>query len=110
MGRIREEMPIYEYRCSSCQRIIEVMQKFSDKPLTKCPACSGRLTRIISNCSFQLKGTGWYVTDYKKGDTGGGRREKSSEEKKTESPASETAKPESAKRETEASKGEAKTT
>lgn len=103
-------MPIYEYRCSNCQRIIEVMQKFSDKPLTKCPACSGRLTRIISNCSFQLKGTGWYVTDYKKGDTGGSRREKTSEEKKPEPPASETAKPESAKRESVGSKGEAKTT
>jgi len=77
-------MPIYEYRCSNCGRIIEVMQKFSDKPLTRCPACSGRITRLISNCSFHLKGTGWYVTDYKKGD--GGRREKSSEAKKSEVP------------------------
>jgi putative FmdB family regulatory protein len=64
------EMPIYEYRCDKCQKIIEVMQKFSDKPLTKCPSCAGRVSRIISNCSFQLKGSGWYVTDYKKGDSG----------------------------------------
>jgi putative FmdB family regulatory protein len=77
-------MPIYEYRCNSCGRIIEVMQKFSDKPLTKCPACSGRISRIISNCSFHLKGTGWYVTDYKKGDGGAGRREKTSETPKSE--------------------------
>jgi putative FmdB family regulatory protein len=80
-------MPIYEYRCNSCERIIEVMQKFSDKPLTRCPACSGRITRLISNCSFHLKGTGWYVTDYKKGDTG--RKDKASEAKKGDTPKSE---------------------
>ena len=80
-------MPIYEYRCNNCERIIEVMQKFSDKPLTRCPACSGRITRLISNCSFHLKGTGWYVTDYKKGDIGG--KDKGSEAKKSEVPKSE---------------------
>jgi len=80
-------MPIYEYRCNNCQRIIEVMQKFSDKPLTRCPACSGRITRLISNCSFHLKGTGWYVTDYKKGDTGW--KDKGSEAKKGDTPKSE---------------------
>ena len=80
-------MPIYEYRCNNCGRIIEAMQKFSDKPLTRCPACSGRITRLISNCSFHLKGTGWYVTDYKKGDTG--RKDKASEAKKGDTPKSE---------------------
>jgi len=80
-------MPIYEYRCNHCGRIIEVMQKFSDKPLTRCPACSGRITRLISNCSFHLKGTGWYVTDYKKGDTGW--KDKGSEAKKGDPPKSE---------------------
>jgi len=82
-------MPIYEYRCNNCERIIEVLQKFSDKPLTRCPACSGKITRLISNCSFHLKGTGWYVTDYKKGDTGG--KDKSPEAKKSDTPKSETA-------------------
>ncbi|HYB20784.1 MAG TPA: FmdB family zinc ribbon protein [Thermodesulfobacteriota bacterium] len=82
-------MPIYEYRCNHCERIIEVMQKFSDKPLTRCPACSGKITRLISNCSFHLKGTGWYVTDYKKGDTGA--KDKSPEAKKSDTPKSETA-------------------
>jgi putative FmdB family regulatory protein len=81
-------MPIYEYRCNSCERIIEVMQKFSDKPLTRCPSCSGRITRLISNCSFHLKGTGWYVTDYKKGDTY--RKDKGSEAKKSDTPKSDT--------------------
>ena len=81
-------MPIYEYRCNSCERIIEVMQKFSDKPLTRCPSCSGRITRLISNCSFHLKGTGWYVTDYKKGDTY--RKDKGPEAKKSDTPKSDT--------------------
>ena len=57
-------MPIYEYECSECGRIDEVIQKFSDKPLTKCKYCSGKLHKLISHSSFHLKGTGWYVTDY----------------------------------------------
>ena len=67
---------------------MEIMQKFSDKPLTKCPSCSGRLAKLISNCSFHLKGSGWYVTDYKKNGTS--KKEKTVEPKKTEeSPKSE---------------------
>jgi putative FmdB family regulatory protein len=66
-------MPIYEYRCHKCGKTVEVMQKFSDQPLSRCPHCLGKVSKIISNCSFQLKGTGWYVTDYKKGDSGRGR-------------------------------------
>ena len=102
-------MPIYEYKCDKCQRVIEVMQKFSDKPLTRCPSCVGRVSRLISNCSFQLKGSGWYVTDYKKGDSGwkdGGK-----DEKKAEVPKSETkeSKAEVPKSETKESKAEAKT-
>jgi putative FmdB family regulatory protein len=54
-------MPIYEYKCDKCQKIVEVMQKFTDKPLSRCPSCGGRVSRLISNCSFQLKGSGWYV-------------------------------------------------
>ena len=57
-------MPIYEYGCDACGKVIEVMQKFSDEPLKTCPDCSGQLTKLISRTSFQLKGTGWYVTDY----------------------------------------------
>jgi putative FmdB family regulatory protein len=57
-------MPIYEYECSKCGRIDEVIQKFSDKPLATCKHCSGKLHKLISHSSFHLKGTGWYVTDY----------------------------------------------
>ena len=57
-------MPIYEYECTRCGRIEEIFQKFSDKPLTKCKKCSGKLHKLISHSSFQLKGTGWYATDY----------------------------------------------
>jgi putative FmdB family regulatory protein len=57
-------MPIYEYECMKCGQIEEAIQKFSDKPLTKCRHCSGKLHKLISKNSFHLKGTGWYVTDY----------------------------------------------
>jgi len=57
-------MPIYEYECTQCGKIEEVLQKFSDKPLTKCPSCTGKLHKLVSQSTFHLKGTGWYVTDY----------------------------------------------
>jgi putative FmdB family regulatory protein len=57
-------MPIYEYECSKCGRVDEVIQKFSDKPLVKCKHCSGKLHKLISHSSFHLRGTGWYITDY----------------------------------------------
>lgn len=58
-------MPIYEYECMQCGQVEEAIQKFSDKPLTKCRHCSGKLHKLVSRSSFHLKGTGWYVTDYK---------------------------------------------
>ncbi len=57
-------MPIYEYVCQKCGHHLEIMQKMSDKNLTKCPECKGRLEKIFSQTSFQLKGSGWYVSDY----------------------------------------------
>ena len=57
-------MPIYEYECTKCGKIEEVLQNFSDKPLTKCQSCSGKLQKLISQSTFHLKGTGWYATDY----------------------------------------------
>ena len=57
-------MPIYEYECEKCGALEEALQKFSAKPLTTCKHCSGNLQRIISQSSFHLKGSGWYVTDY----------------------------------------------
>ncbi len=70
-------MPIYEYECSKCG-VIEVTQRITEDPLTKCPQCKRRkVKKLISNTSFQLKGSGWYVTDYgksgaDKGDTSSG--------------------------------------
>ena len=57
-------MPIYEYECTDCGAIEEAIQNFSDKPLTVCKKCTGHLHKLISQSSFHLKGTGWYVTDY----------------------------------------------
>jgi len=60
-------MPIYEYECKKCGRIIEELQTFSDPPLKRCKHCKGKLEKLISLSSFQLTGTGWYSTDYVKG-------------------------------------------
>ena len=56
-------MPIYEYECQKCGTF-ETTQRITEEPLSKCPTCRGRVKKLISNTSFQLKGTGWYVTDY----------------------------------------------
>ncbi len=56
-------MPIYEYKCSKCGHITEVWQGFSDRPLSTCEACGGPVKKIISQNTFHLKGSGWYVTD-----------------------------------------------
>lgn len=59
-------MPIYEYACQACGHQIEALQKMSDEPLTDCPQCGKpELKKLISAAGFQLKGTGWYVTDFK---------------------------------------------
>jgi putative FmdB family regulatory protein len=59
-------MPIYEYRCSSCGHELDALQKFSDAPLATCPACGvDALVKLISAAGFQLKGSGWYATDFK---------------------------------------------
>ncbi len=56
-------MPIYEYHCQKCGHF-EVTQKITDNPLNRCPTCKGKVKKLISHTSFQLKGSGWYVTDY----------------------------------------------
>ncbi|HEY8553855.1 MAG TPA: FmdB family zinc ribbon protein [Burkholderiales bacterium] len=77
-------MPIYEYECGGCGHRLEEIQKVSDDPLTDCPSCGqSRLRRLVSAAGFQLKGTGWYVTDFKNsgrknGSSKGGDGEKSS--------------------------------
>ncbi|MDP6559068.1 MAG: zinc ribbon domain-containing protein [Candidatus Binatia bacterium] len=56
-------MPIYEYQCASCGQF-EVTQRITEKSLSRCPNCGKKVRKLISNTSFQLKGTGWYLTDY----------------------------------------------
>ena len=76
-------MPIYEYCCQNCGKEFEEWQRFSDPPVDKCRECGGKAKRLISNSTFVLKGSGWYVTDY-------GRKDGSSScapAKKTEAPA-----------------------
>jgi putative FmdB family regulatory protein len=80
-------MPIYEYQCQKCGTF-ETTQRITEKPLEKCPKCKSKVKKLISNTSFQLKGTGWYVTDYARKDKGTSKSEngsKSTTESKTES-------------------------
>jgi len=74
-------MPIYEYQCAACGRVVEKWQKMSEAPLTACPACGGGLSKLISSCAFHLKGSGWYVTDYS-GNHSGAAATSTSEETK----------------------------
>jgi putative FmdB family regulatory protein len=61
-------MPIYAYRCSACGHAKDVLQKLSDAPLTDCPACgAAAFSKQITAAGFQLKGSGWYATDFKGG-------------------------------------------
>lgn len=59
-------MPIYEYQCQACGHTFDKLQKVSDAPLTDCPACGkSALQKLVSAAGFQLKGSGWYVTDFR---------------------------------------------
>ena len=68
-------MPLYEYQCDSCGHRFEVIRKFSDPPLETCPKCGGHVSKLIASPAFQFKGSGWYITDYAKKDSGGGSKE-----------------------------------
>src|SRR5688572_12694009 len=59
-------MPLYEYQCDACGRRFELIRKFSDPPLEKCPSCGGAVQKLVSSPAFQFKGTGFYITDYGK--------------------------------------------
>jgi putative FmdB family regulatory protein len=71
-------MPLYEYECDACGHRFEVIQKFSDAPIEKCPSCGSKVHKLQSAPAFQFKGSGWYVTDYAK--TGSGAESKASKE------------------------------
>jgi len=64
-------MPLYEYTCDRCGKTIEVLQRYSDEPLTVHEACGGALEKLISRSAFKLKGSGWYATDYASGGKSG---------------------------------------
>jgi putative FmdB family regulatory protein len=76
-------MPIYEYHCDKCGDF-ETIQKISDKPLTHCPTCRRKVTKLMSSTSFQLKGSGWYVTDYARKQESGAKPSKKTDEKKAD--------------------------
>ena len=64
-------MPIYAYKCASCGHAKDVLQKISDAPLTACPACGAEaFSKQLTAAGFQLKGSGWYVTDFRGGSGG----------------------------------------
>jgi putative FmdB family regulatory protein len=64
-------MPLYEYQCTACGEVCEVLQKVKDKPLQKCPKCGGAMVKRISSPAIQFKGNGWYITDYAKKSSSG---------------------------------------
>lgn len=67
-------MPIYAYKCSACGFAKDVLQKMSDAPLTECPAChQATFAKQVTAAGFQLKGSGWYVTDFRNGGQGSGQ-------------------------------------
>jgi putative FmdB family regulatory protein len=89
-------MPLYEYKCQSCGKKFEVIQKFSDEPLTTHPECGGPAEKLFSAPAFHLKGTGWYATDYAKTSTSPSAKNeegKTGEGKSNDSPASSESKP-----------------
>ena len=63
-------MPLYEYECEDCEHRFEKIQKFSDRLVSNCPKCGGKVNKLVSSPAIQFKGTGWYVTDYAKKPSG----------------------------------------
>ncbi len=73
-------MPIYAYKCASCGFAKDVLQKISDAPLSVCPSCGeAAFTKQVTAAGFQLKGSGWYVTDFRDGNKGAGKTESKSD-------------------------------
>jgi putative FmdB family regulatory protein len=96
-------VPLYEYQCPKCGRF-ELIRKFSDDLLTKCPTCGSDVQKLLSAPAIQFKGTGWYITDYARKSDGKGKSEGGSEGAKSEGAKSEGSKSEGSK--SEGAKGE----
>jgi putative FmdB family regulatory protein len=86
-----ESVPIYEYQCTKCGEVFEAFQKITDEPLSQCKFCHSSVEKLISQSSFQLKGSGWYLTDYANRSSNGATNKPAaseSSEKTTEAKAS----------------------
>src|SRR5213075_3298155 len=86
-------MPLYEYECDACGHRFEKIQKFSDPLETACPKCAGPVHKLMSSPAIQFKGSGFYITDYPKGDKGSAPKSdggKSDRDAKTDKPAAST--------------------
>ena len=70
-------MPLYEYCCTDCNKSLEVIQKFSDPDPADCSECGGRLEKVLSAPAIRFKGSGWYVNDYARKNSGGPSQAKS---------------------------------
>lgn len=82
-------MPIYAYKCSACGHAKDVLQKMSDAPLTDCPACgAAAFSKQLTAAGFQLKGSGWYVTDFRDGGNASKAGSESKPSTGTDAPAS----------------------
>ncbi len=86
-------MPLYEYHCDNCQKNFEVIQKFSDEPISECRLCQGGpVERLLSAPGLHFKGSGWYITDYAKSGgkspaSDGGKADKAEKKDSTAAPA-----------------------
>ena len=97
-------MPTYQYRCKECEHEIEIVQSFTDEPLTECPECGGPLKKVYGNVGISFKGSGFYKTDSRGGS--GSKKKSSSDSSKSESTKSETTKSESSKSDSGSSSGD----
>ena len=77
-------MTLYEYECKKCGHRFERIQKFSDKPVTRCPECGGKVEQVLHAPAVQFKGSGWYVTDYARKSSAPASSEGSKSESKPE--------------------------
>jgi putative FmdB family regulatory protein len=99
-------MPLYEYQCKKCGHRFEKIQKFSDKPIKKCPECGGAVEQLVSAPAVQFKGSGWYVTDYAKKSRASAGSDGGKDSKETKEPKKDDKKPESSTKESSSKKAE----
>jgi putative FmdB family regulatory protein len=86
-------MPLYEYECFVCGHRFERIQRFSDSPASECPACGGSVRRLLGIPALQFKGSGFYITDYGRGDGSGSQSSSSAKEESSSASPESTAKP-----------------